>query len=227
MRGRDYQTTSAVDLGLSDPCRLVADPCRLVRRVNECCKRAAPAAPFVDACRLVRQVNESCKRASRALAIKTASPAGRAGRGRHVRAGRGRADTRCNRTAFSLLEVILALAILAGAAVVLGEAARLGMRNAAAARDLSRAQLLCESKMAEVLAGLVPPDPVQRAPIEPLSEQDENGWVYSVAVERTRLEGMLAVRVTVMRDQPEEQRPAQFSIVRWMLDSAFIKTPET
>jgi len=46
---------------------------------------------------------------------------------------------------FSLLEVILALAIFAGAVAVLGEVARWALRNAEIARDLSRAELFCEA----------------------------------------------------------------------------------
>src|SRR5687767_7391349 len=55
-----------------------------------------------------------------------------------------------SRAAFSLLEVILALTILVGAIVVLGELVRLGTMTAAGARDLTQAQLLCESKMSEI-----------------------------------------------------------------------------
>jgi general secretion pathway protein I len=63
---------------------------------------------------------------------------------------------------FSLLEVILALAILTGAVAVLGEIVRLGIRNAQVARDTTQAQLLCESKLAEITAGIIPSDPVPR-----------------------------------------------------------------
>ena len=58
------------------------------------------------------------------------------------------------RAGFSLLEVILAMAILAGAIAVLGEAGRLALRNAGYARDMAQAQLLCESKMAEIVTGI-------------------------------------------------------------------------
>jgi len=53
------------------------------------------------------------------------------------------------RNAFSILEVILALAILTGAIAVLGELGRLGFGNANAAQDLTKAQMFCERKMAE------------------------------------------------------------------------------
>ena len=57
--------------------------------------------------------------------------------------------------AFSLLEVILALAILAGAVAVFSELSRGALENAGTARDLARAELLCESKLAEIAAGLI------------------------------------------------------------------------
>ena len=50
--------------------------------------------------------------------------------------------------------MILALTILAGAMAVLGEVSRLALRNADGARDLARAQLLAESKLAEIQAGI-------------------------------------------------------------------------
>ena len=65
------------------------------------------------------------------------------------------------RRGFTLLEVILALTILAGAMAVLGEISRLAMQNATGARDLARAQLLAESKLAEIQAGITSPDAVE------------------------------------------------------------------
>lgn len=120
------------------------------------------------------------------------------------------------RRGFSLLEVILAAAILAGAIVVLGEAARHAMRNAEAARDLASAQLLCESRLAEIVSGVLPAESVQNVPIPTGLDPTEPAWVYSVNVEQLEVEGLVAVRVTVARDLPAEKRPLQFSLVRWM-----------
>ena len=66
-------------------------------------------------------------------------------------------------TGFTLLEVILALAILAGALTVLGELARRSLHNAEVSRATSEAQLLCESKLAEMAAGVTPVSPVEDA----------------------------------------------------------------
>jgi prepilin-type N-terminal cleavage/methylation domain-containing protein len=57
----------------------------------------------------------------------------------------------------SLLEVILAIAILGGCIAVIGELVRLGARQAEEARELTTAQLLCESKLEEIAAGVSRP----------------------------------------------------------------------
>ncbi len=85
------------------------------------------------------------------------------------------------RAGFSLLEVILAIAIFAGAIAVLGEVSRLALRNAATARDLAQAQLLGETKLAEIASGITPPDPVEKTPFTSSSQSadpDESAWLY-------------------------------------------------
>jgi general secretion pathway protein I len=125
-----------------------------------------------------------------------------------------------SRRGFSLLELILALAILGGAVAVLGEAASLAMRNAEFAREMGRAQLLCEGKLAEILAGAVPLQTVSRAKLSTAAaDPDEPAWLYSV--EKTSLgeDQLVSIRVTVTRDLPPEKRPIQYSLVRWMIES--------
>jgi prepilin-type N-terminal cleavage/methylation domain-containing protein len=125
------------------------------------------------------------------------------------------------RDGFSLLEVILALAILAGAIAVLGEAGRQAVRNAAAARDMARAQLLCETVLSELVTGVLAPDAVEKMPFDVESEAldpDEPAWLYSIETAETDETGLISVRVTVTRDLPPAQHPVEFSLVRWMPD---------
>ncbi len=122
------------------------------------------------------------------------------------------------RDGFSLLEVILALAILTGALAVLGELARLGLHNARHARDISIAQLLCQSKLAEITAGITTPEPIGKAPFDLVSDPDEPSWVYSIELSPLDEEGLVAVRVTVEQDLPEANRPAKVALVRWIVD---------
>ena len=96
------------------------------------------------------------------------------------------------RSGFTLLEVILALAILAGAMAVLGEVNRLALRNAAAARDLARAQLLAESKLAEIQAGITSTASVDNMPFDAATENldsSEPGWKYSISSKATDEDG--------------------------------------
>lgn len=126
------------------------------------------------------------------------------------------------RRGISLLEVILAIAILGGSLAVLGELIRIGTLGAASARDLSTAQILCETKLAEISAGIVTPDPVDSA------QADETGeWLYSVASEQIDQQGLLAVTVTVQQNPDIFARPVSFALVRWIVDPAAIPVEST
>ncbi|MFZ1935993.1 MAG: prepilin-type N-terminal cleavage/methylation domain-containing protein [Thermoguttaceae bacterium] len=123
---------------------------------------------------------------------------------------------------FSLLEVILALAILAGSIAVLGESSRLALRNAEIARDLAHAQLLCESKMAEITVGITAAETVGNTPFDTTMtaslDPSAPGWLYSIDTQTTDEEGLIAVRVTVTRNLPAAKHPVSFSLVRWIPD---------
>jgi type II secretory pathway pseudopilin PulG len=125
-----------------------------------------------------------------------------------------------NKAAFSILEVILALAILTGAMAVLGELGRLGFRNARATQDITKAQLLCESKMAEYTSGITTPQAVSGTAFDTI-DQDSNtnvSWVYSVSMETIDSDGLIALCVTVTQNLPGTQHPTSFSLTRWILD---------
>ena len=119
--------------------------------------------------------------------------------------------TRTPRRGFSLLEVLLASVILLGAVVVLAELAHLGIRNAAAARDLTTAELICRSTMNEIVAGISPAEEVENAVV-----MSTPGWIYSVELLPLEHPGVVALRVTVAEDLPEEKQPLTFSLVRWI-----------
>ncbi len=113
----------------------------------------------------------------------------------------------------SLLEVILAIAILGGSIAVIGELVRLGARQAEEARELTIAQLLCESKLEEIAAGVIAPEAVGDVPFDL-----DPRWSYSIEV--GSLDNPDLLQVTVMAQQVDGSReiPLYYSLTRWILD---------
>lgn len=138
---------------------------------------------------------------------------------RALRVLRGKTSVACG--GFTLLEVILALAILAGSIAVLAEATRMGNRNARTAAALAQAQLIASSRLAEICAGLVAAAAVEAAPIE-----TDPGWLYSVEVEPLDVEGLLAVKVTVVEDLPEASHPARVALTCWIPDPQVVSAEQ-
>lgn len=126
-----------------------------------------------------------------------------------------------HRSGLSLLEVILAIAIFGGSLAVIGELIRLGTRSAMEARELTTAQLYCESKMAEVASGIIPQQPIGLTPIDIQNPVPE--WYYTVEVAQTDREGLLGVYVMVIKNPDlATTQPISFSLVRWMKDAALV-----
>jgi len=125
---------------------------------------------------------------------------------------------------FSLLEIVLALAILAGALAALGEVMRSASQSAALASDETQAQLLAESVMAELLAGARPTTAVNGAAFDLAIDPP---WVYSIAIEPTPFQELIAVRVSVAQQLAPEMQPARCDLVRWLLSPDFITAQAT
>lgn len=123
------------------------------------------------------------------------------------------------RNAFSLMEVLLATSILLGSLVVLGQLATVGRMHANDAEYLTTAQLLCQSKLNEILAG------VERVrPVEAETLAEAPGWAWSLEVESAEKLHLASIRVTVWEEPPESEEdgeagPAkQFTLTRWVRD---------
>jgi hypothetical protein len=118
------------------------------------------------------------------------------------------------------MEVLMATSILLGSVIVLNQLAAIGRKNAVSSQDLAMAQLLCESKMNELVAGILPADNVDEEMLE-----DSPGWNYSVAVTAHELPGLAQLTVSVHRDAAEGDRgetskASRFTLVRWIPDSS-------
>jgi hypothetical protein len=111
---------------------------------------------------------------------------------------------------------MLALAILGLSLATIGELMRIGSRNAEMARDLSTAQILCETKVSEILTGMLPPVATSAAPIVDIGSG--NDWLYTVETQQVGQEGLLSIRVVVEQNPDLVSRPVSFALVRWIID---------
>jgi prepilin-type N-terminal cleavage/methylation domain-containing protein len=127
------------------------------------------------------------------------------------------ASAKLLRRGLSLMEVILAIAILGGALATIGELIRIGARNAAITRDLTTAQLYCESKMNEAASGVID---LENLETETLDEEGE--WMCVITTEALDQQQLIAVTVTVGQNPDEFARPVSFSMTRWIIDPAYV-----
>jgi type II secretion system protein I len=120
---------------------------------------------------------------------------------------------------FTLLEIILALAILAGSLAALGEVMRLADQNATLTEGETQAQILAASLMDELVSGARQLSAVSQAGLE--SDADPP-WVYSVDIQNTQYEELVSVRVSVEQQLEARLQPARFELVRWMPNPNFV-----
>ena len=119
------------------------------------------------------------------------------------------------------MEVVLAIAILGGSMAVIGQLLRLGSRNAAMARDLTLAQLYCETKVNEILIGTIVPEAISDVELDETSAKGE--WLYKIDVLGTETPGVIAVNVTVGQNPNIITRPVSFSISRLMVEPQMVQ----
>jgi prepilin-type N-terminal cleavage/methylation domain-containing protein len=129
-----------------------------------------------------------------------------------------------SRRGFSLLEILLALAILGGSLALLSQIAETGTAAAREARDLSVARMVCQTKLTELLldttAG-IPPLSVPPSEVPSFDSQSTTAFLYSVDVQQAPLDGLLAIQVNVEATNPNGGPSlATYSLVRWIVDPA-------
>ncbi len=117
------------------------------------------------------------------------------------------------RRGLTLLEVVLAVAILGFSLAAISQLMWIGYRSAADARARTELILLCDTKMAELAAGVLP-----LASTSGQTIPDAPDWLYLVDVQNSDQIGLLSVTVTVMQSPQTSANPITMSIVRFMPD---------
>ena len=120
------------------------------------------------------------------------------------------------------MEVLLATAILLGSIAVLSELAGIGRHYILSVEDHTAAQILCQSKLNEILSGVAPMEEVQQRVLENNPE-----WIYTVEIYPIRGIELASLRVTVTKQASDPSiqqirgKPRSFSLVRWIPDPQF------
>ena len=108
--------------------------------------------------------------------------------------------------------------MLLSSLAAIGQLVYSSYQNARLVRDLTRAQLICDSILAELNAGSIPQETTSDTPVENIDDTMETGWLYSIDVAPLDVDGLLSVQVTVGQDPNLFAKPVQFSVTQWMLD---------
>jgi len=117
---------------------------------------------------------------------------------------------------FTLYEVVLALVIFSASMLALGQLISVGTRAAIQSRFQTRAVLLCESKLAEVIAGAETLDNVNGASFE---TEDET-WSWDVSIGSSAFPDVLLVQVTVNHIATNENSNVSYTLSRLVRDAS-------
>lgn len=129
----------------------------------------------------------------------------------HLMGGTRSASLR-RHAAFTLLEVILAIAILAISLAAIGEVVRTALGNASQAADGLEARLVAQGVIDQIKCGVI--EIVDAGPLQLSDSEAFGNWTVQILVETTAVEELVQVRVLVGRTLDPSERPA-CELVRW------------
>jgi general secretion pathway protein I len=125
---------------------------------------------------------------------------------------------------FSLLEVVLAFAIMAVSFTMLSQLVDTGYRNAREAESLTDAQMIAQNVMEEFSLGMLGQTPVANVPVSMDNGLLTQGtevpeWEYSIDWEPAPVDGLVMVLVRVNRANVTEAKYNDtFELARWAPD---------
>ena len=114
---------------------------------------------------------------------------------------------------FTLLEVVIAVAILLASMTALFQLINIGHRSSLQSRFRSDAVLIAETRMNEAGGGVIELMATTEEEVE-----DYPGWLWSMTVDDTSLDGLLQVTVSVRRDATEPNAQHEYSMTRYLRD---------
>jgi general secretion pathway protein I len=124
------------------------------------------------------------------------------------------------RPGITLLEVIVATAVLLFAMAALLKLSSFGSNSALAVRQKARATELASSKMAEVVAGIVPLSSQDNQAFD--DDDGASGYQWSMEADPVgSVNGLYAVTVTVSHSRPGSQTPMKVALSRMVLTPSY------
>lgn len=126
------------------------------------------------------------------------------------------------RRGFSLLEMVLALAVFLGALAVLTQYVWSGSRASVQSQLLTQGLLRCESKLAAVVSGVEPMQPQSDTPFS-----DSERWLWSLTVGPGTNDGLLDVRVSVRHNGNSAWSQVNVSLQQWVRDPQYLLDAQT
>lgn len=119
------------------------------------------------------------------------------------------------RRGMSLLEVLVALAIFLISIVAISQIINLAAEQALVVQDQARATQLCQAKMAEVSAGVMPFQGQSEVPFD-----EDDGWVWSMECQPGPVASLWAVTIRVSRAGTAGEARSEVSLCQFVLDPA-------
>lgn len=137
---------------------------------------------------------------------------------RRIHSAQQRSQIRCPRQGLSLLEVLLSVAILGISMVAIGHLFNLGFLAASDVRIRSEANMIADSTMAEIAAGVI--DFKSGGG----SVESKPNWEYTITTQPSVQPGLLSVTVTVSQRQSTSN--VSISLVRFVADPDYEAEPD-
>ncbi len=119
------------------------------------------------------------------------------------------------RQGLTLFEVLLSLAIFAGAMAAIGQLVSNGVRGAVKTRLETQAVLRAETIMAEVVSGVLPFQSTQNTPFS-----DDPAWHSSVSIHAGPTSNLSIVEVTAAHPGTSKMADVSFTLRRYQRDPA-------
>lgn len=119
---------------------------------------------------------------------------------------------RSRRRGLTMFEVLIALVIFVTSMAAIGQLVSNGVRAALQARFQTQAAMMCEAKLAEVVAGIVPLTAGQAV------YPDDPNWSWTLALSAAPVPHLIRVEVTVKREGTNSKGKASFTMARYVRD---------